>query len=329
MEIKTVSLKDYSSLRIGGEGKLVVVRNEEELHEAVMHAEAAGLRVHLIGQGTNSYFGDDLSEFLFVQLDMKGIFFDGETVTAYASVVWDDLVIACVSRGLWGIENLSYIPGTVGAAPVQNIGAYGTDLSRTFVSLRAYDTELSIFVELNKDDCMFGYRDSLFKKQPHRYVIISVCLKLSHEPRPVLVYKPLDALVGTENITLDVIRELVVQTRTQKLPDWKVHPNAGSFFKNTTVGKDTAHALQEKYPTLPLIEVVDGYKVPSAWLIEHVAGMKGVRVGDIGTWPLQPLVLVNYGDVTADDVDAFAKSIKEKIYEKTSLAIEQEVNRVG
>lgn len=329
MEIKTVSLKDYSSLRIGGEGKLVVVRNEEELQEAVMHAAACGCRVHIIGQGTNSYFGDDLSEFLFVQLDMKGISFDGEAVTAYARVVWDDLVVACVSRGLWGIENLSYIPGTVGAAPVQNIGAYGTDLSHTFVSLRAYDTELSIFVELNKNDCMFGYRDSLFKQQPHRYVVISVCLKLSYEPHPVLVYKPLDTLVGSENTTLDVIRELVIQTRTNKLPDWKMHSNAGSFFKNTTVSKEKAESLKEKYPDISLVEVSEGYKVPSAWLIEHVAGMKGVRVGDIGTWPLQPLVLVNYGDATADDVDAFAKSIKEKIYEKTGLTIEQEVNRVG
>lgn len=333
MEIRTVSLSGHSSLRVGGEGKVVVVRNEEEIKEALMHAKASGLCVHLLGGGTNSYFGTDLSKFLFVQLDCKGIAFidrgDTVLVTAQASENWDDLVRVTVEQGLWGIENLSLIPGTAGAAPVQNIGAYGVELKDVFESLTALDTETMTVREFTREECRFGYRDSFFKLQKGRCIITSVSLLLSKLKRPVLIYKPLDVLGMNPALTPQEVRDVVVRTRETKLPDWQENPNAGSFFKNPVIDRATSERLVTPYPSMPLIETGEGYKIPAAWLIEHVAEMKGFRMGDLGTWPNQPLVLVNYGQASANDIDALASQIQNRIHEKTGIMLEQEVNRVG
>ncbi len=333
MEIRIISLKEYSSLRVGGEGKVVSVKNEEEIKEALMHAKSEGLRMHLLGGGTNSYFGTDLSKFLFLQLDCKGITFadhdDSVLVTAQASEIWDDLVRVTVERGLWGIENLSLIPGTVGAAPVQNIGAYGVELKDVFVSVTALDTETMTTRQFTCEESRFGYRDSFFKHAPGRYIITSVSLLLSKVKRPVLTYKPLDVLSLSINLTPQDVRDVVVRTRETKLPDWHENPNAGSFFKNPVVNGATSERLATLYPSMPLIETTEGYKIPAAWLIEHVAEMKGFRMGDMGTWPNQPLVLVNYGEASADGIDRLAGEIRNRIHEKTGIMLEQEVNRVG
>jgi len=333
MDIRTVFLKDYSSLRIGGEGKLVEVNTVEDLKEALIYTRDRGLRVHVLGGGTNSYFGEDLSAFLFIQPSFKGVEFkeEGEEVlvTAYANEIWDDIVQQSVKRGLWGIENLSYIPGSVGGAPVQNIGAYGMELKGPFVSLRAFNTETHEVKVFDKESCQFGYRDSIFKYAKGKYIIISVTLRLSKAPQPVLLYKPLDALQGRNDATPQVVRDAVIAIRTQKLPNYHEHPNAGSFFKNPVIDLGTSEYVKNLYPEVPLIQVVEGYKVPAAWLIEHVAHMKGVRVGDVGTWPNQPLVIVNYGNATADDIDELSKTVQKKINEKTGIVLEQEVNRIG
>ena len=300
MNLQKASLKNFSSMRIGGEGNLVMVKNEEELVEAVEYAQAEGLRVHVLGEGTNSVFGDDLKDYLFLKIELKGIESKLLAVScqlsANAGENWDEVVKFAIKENLWGIENLSYIPGTVGAAPVQNIGAYGTELKDTLISVRVYDIKEKVFKELSNEECHFSYRDSIFKQNPSRYTICGIKLNLSKTPKPILTYKPLDAL--SVSSTLQEIRDLVVKTRTTKLPDYNIYPNTGSFFKNTTLTKEEGVNLRNKFPDIVLHEVDGGYKVPSAWLIEHVAKMKGVRVGDIGTWPIQPLVLVNYGNGT-------------------------------
>jgi UDP-N-acetylmuramate dehydrogenase len=333
MDIQTVSLKNYSSLRIGGEGKVITVTNTAELVEALMYAKHENFRVHIIGGGTNSYFGEDLQNYIFISIKIKGVSLEMREsdclIKAYSGEVWDDIVQFSTEKELWGIENLSLIPGTAGATPIQNIGAYGVELKDVFVSLSAIDMQALDLVEIAKEACQFGYRDSLFKKEVGRYVVVSVTLNLSTEPRPVLTYKPLDELSSRENITSQQIREKVIAIRKAKLPDWKESPNAGSFFKNPIISKEGGDALREKYPGISLIDHTEGYKVPAAWLIEHVAEMKGVRRGDLGTWPSQPLVIVNYGNATADDVDNFAGEIRSKIFTATGLLLEQEVNRVG
>lgn len=333
MEILTTSLKNYSSLRVGGEGKLVEVTSTIELVNALMYAKKQSLKVHIIGEGTNTFFGDSLEHFLFIQNKIKGISLElqatGYKLQAASGETWDDIVKFTVEKGLWGLENLSYIPGTVGAAPVQNIGAYGAELADVFVSLQAIDRETYDLVEITKDACNFGYRDSIFKQKNNTYVIVSVALRLSTQSRPVLSYKPLDALLGKENLQPSDVRELVITTRMAKLPDYNVYPNTGSFFKNPVVTKGQGEALRLTYQDIPLIEAEDGYKVPAAWLIEHVAQMKGVRIGNVGTWPAQPLVIVNYGEADVEEITAFSDEIMRKIKDVTGVELEREVNYIS
>jgi UDP-N-acetylmuramate dehydrogenase len=333
MEIKKVSLKEYSSLRIGGEGSLVVTTSLGEVVEACMYARKHGLTAYPLGEGTNVFFGESLESFLFITMEMKNISFedngDSVLVTASAGCVWDDLVLFTVKQNLWGIENLSYIPGTVGAAPVQNIGAYGVELKNTFVSLEALDTTTLNVVRIEVAACNFGYRDSLFKKEVGRYIILSVTITLSKLPTPKLTYKPLDTLLDDEAISPQKVRDLVIATRLAKLPNWKKNPNCGSFFKNPVVSGTESEGLRTMYPEIPLIPHQGGFKIPAAWLIEHVAGMKEERVGDVGTWKTQSLVIVNYGEATANDVDIFKERIQARVEEKLGILLEQEVNRIG
>lgn len=327
---------------------MAVVTSEKELEEVILCAAAEGRRIHILGSGTNTYFGEDLGNLLVLKMEMKGIECEKKkenskqkteensdslqstvySLTSSAGESWDDIVKYAVTEGLWGIENLSYIPGTVGAAPVQNIGAYGMELKDSLVFVRAYDLEQKSFVELTKEQCQFGYRDSLFKKEKGRYVITQVTLELSKEKDPVLTYKPLDVLTSNKNVTLQEIRDVVIRTRTLKLPDYNFYPNAGSFFKNPIVSSMEAEVLRAKYPEIPLIPHQEGFKIPAAWLIEHVADMKGVRIGDVGTWPNQPLVAVNYKEADADDLDFLRNKIQQKVRDSTGIILEQEVTRV-
>lgn len=332
MEIRTVDLKNYSSLRVGGEGNMITVTTLAELVEAVMYAKKEGLRIHTIGDGTNTFFADQLIGILFIKMNIKGVSFeekdDSVYLTASSGEIWDDIVKFTVSKNLWGLENLSYIPGTVGATAVQNIGAYGVELKDVFVSLQALSIKTLTIIEIDKNGCNFGYRDSLFKQEKGDYIIISITVKLSIKSSPVLTYIPLDTLSGKENLAAQEVRNLVITIRKSKLPDWKEYPNTGSFFKNPVVGGPQGVALRAQYPDIPLIKIEEGYKIPAAWCIEHVAAMKGLRTGNIGTWPTQPLVIVNYGEATAKDIIDFSNVIITKIENKTGIKIEREVNYV-
>lgn len=335
MYIQKISLKDYSSLRIGGEADMITITTEDELKEAMVYAEQQKIRVHILGGGTNTFFAEHIESILFVKIEIQGKEEianpdNNEEVllTVGAGEVWDDTVLYCVERGLWGIENLSYIPGTVGAAPVQNIGAYGVELKDVVYEVRVYDRLKDLFFVLPVDECEFGYRDSLFKKEKGRYCISSVTLRLSKLAKPVLTYKPLDILLQKEEISIQEIRNTVVATRQAKLPDWHIYPNAGSFFKNPIITEDIFHQLVEMYPAVPFYTEESRYKIPAAWLIEHVAEMKGVRIGDVGTWPNQPLVIVNYGDATVDELLAFSDRIIAQVKDKTSIMLEKEVQYV-
>jgi UDP-N-acetylmuramate dehydrogenase len=333
MDIHRTHMKQYSSLKVGGEGEVLFAQSISQLVNACTHALTIHKIPYILGEGTNTYFGDTLDNYLFIKNEIKGISLEekGEEVfvTACAGERWDDIVALVVSKNLWGVENLSFIPGTVGAAPVQNIGAYGAELKDVLVSLSAYDINTRNTVEISNSACVFGYRDSLFKKEKNRYCIISITLRLSKVAKPVLSYKPLDTLLGKESLMVSEVRDLVVSTRKSKLPDYKEHPNTGSFFKNPVVAKEKGEELRVTYPTIPLLDHVSGYKIPAAWLIEHVAEKKGVRHGDVGTWPNQPLVLVNYGAASCTDIESFVAEIIEKIRDKTGITIEKEVNFVG
>ncbi len=327
-----VLMKNYSSLRIGGEADMVVLDTEEKIDEIYTYAQTRGLKVCVIGEGTNSFFNDVIKNTLFVKMEIKGIDFkeydEYVVLTLGAGEIWDDVVKYSVEKGWWGIENMSFIPGTVGASPVQNIGAYGVELKDVLVSVRGYDSSTHGIVEFTNEECCFGYRDSLFKQKKGVYCITSITLRLLKQKNPILTYKPLDTLLSKENITSQDVRDLVITTRKEKLPDYHTYPNTGSFFKNPTVSTVQGKTLQETYNTIPLHEVEGGYKIPAAWLIEHVAEMKGARVKDVGTWPNQPLVLVNYGNATYEDVMLFSGMIVQKIEQATGIRLEREVNFV-
>ncbi len=342
MNIFEVSLKKYTSLQIGGNASMVVLKTEADLKEVMVYVKSNGLRVHVLGSGTNTYFDEEMQNLLVLKNEIKGVEVTlGESnitgvsddthaevmFTCGAGELWDDIVKRAISEKAWGIENLSYIPGTVGAAPVQNIGAYGAELQDSLVSVRAYDFLQDTFVDLRNEECHFSYRNSLFKRDKKRFIITSITLRLSKKRKPILSYKPLDILNETD-VTLDEIRNFVIKTRTAKLPDYILYPNAGSFFKNPVVTATKVEGLRRNYLDIPCIPHGDDFKIPAAWLIEHVAEMKGVRIGNIGSWPNQPLVLVNYGQATASELEGFAKQIITVVSEKTGILLEKEVNYI-
>lgn len=329
-----IILSKYSSLNIGGSCDVTDVSSLDEVRDVAVEALRNEKSIHFLGAGTNTYFGKNVTDFSFISfisdtVKYREINEKEVEVTVGASVAFDALVKETVERGFCGLENLSYIPGTVGASPVQNIGAYGVELADVFVSCEVFDCEDMKQKTFSKEECRFGYRDSIFKQEKNRYCIMSVTLLLNREKKFTLTYNPLNRLVEQEGLTVSQVREEVIKIRKEKLPDWKEHPNCGSFFKNPIIDEETSKKLLANYETAPLIRTDGGLKVSSAWLIDHVAHMKGVRRGSLYTWSKQPLVIVNDGNATADDVDAFAKEIAGSVFEKTGIVLEQEVNRVG
>ena len=249
-------------------------------------------------------------------------------VRAEAGVEWDDLVEWAVGRGLWGIENLSLIPGKAGAAPVQNIGAYGCEAKDVIERVEMFCVETGTMLTLDAAHCGFGYRESVFKHALRgRVVITAVTFRLSRRPRPDLGYG--DLLRETEargGATLRNIREAVCAIRRSKLPDTAVLGNAGRFFKNPVVEAAVAERLRTDYPALPLYPAAEGrMKLAAGWLIEQ-AGMKGHREGCVGVHDRQALVLVNYGDATGGEVLALAHKVQEAVRAKFGVEIAAEVN---
>ncbi len=250
-------------------------------------------------------------------------------VEVEAGLEWDDLVQWCVERNLWGIENLSLIPGKVGAAPVQNIGAYGVEAKGALRSVTMFVPESGNFLTLAAEHCAFGYRESVFKHSLRGKVIItSVRFRFGKEPDPILGYgdviREVEARGGA---SLQNIREAICDIRRSKLPDTAVLGNAGSFFKNPVVALDVAERLRSEYPEIPLYPVAEQGKVKLAtgWLIDK-AGLKGYREGNVGVHERQALVLVNHGGATGGEVIAFARMVQKRVMERFGIEIDTEVN---
>jgi len=245
-------------------------------------------------------------------------------VTAGAGVIWDDLVSDLVSQNLHGIENLSLIPGTVGAAPVQNIGAYGVELADVLDSVEVLNLQTLTLEVLSKDECRFAYRDSLFKQNPGCYFITNVRLKLSQKPKFTLNYGDLKTLNEKEFLVVKEVRAKVIALRSEKLPDPKVLPNAGSFFKNPLLSAGKAQKLKLKYPNVVAYPQNDGQvKLAAGWLIEQ-ANWKGKRVGDVGMHAQQALVLVNYKNASQSEVLALAAQVQASVLAKFEVQLEIE-----
>ncbi|MEJ2594342.1 MAG: UDP-N-acetylmuramate dehydrogenase [bacterium] len=290
-------------------------------------------KVLVLGAGSNLLFTGDYDG-LVLKNDIRGIRIISQSDDEVLLEVgggenWSGFVDFTLGQGWSGVENLSLIPGTVGAAPVQNIGAYGVELQEVFVGLEALDLHTGKFEVFDTESCEFGYRTSLFKTHGKgRYIILSVRLRLRKKLQPNLSYAPLKSYFqGREPDTLSAreISEAVRQIRRSKLPDPEVIGNAGSFFKNPVVTASELSQLQSRYPEIPVYKIHDDeYKLAAGWLIEK-CGWKGKRAGDAGVHDRQALVLVNHGKATGKEIKKLADQIRENISSVFGIKLESEV----
>ncbi len=291
--------------------------------------------VQILGGGSNILFTKEYYNALFIKNGIKGIKIVEDDATSVVLEIgsgegWHDLVIWAVEHDFGGIENLSLIPGTVGASPIQNIGAYGVELKDVFVKLEAFNLQTLDIQYFTNEKCQFGYRDSVFKKEAKgQFFITKVYLKLTKPPHTISTqYGDISKILQDKNIekpTIKDISEAVIQIRQSKLPDPSILGNAGSFFKNPEIPIVQFQALQEAFPNIVGYNTEGGVKVAAGWLIEQ-SGWKGKRVGDVGVHERQALVLVNYGDGEGNEIKALSEQIQSSVKEKFGIDLMAEVN---
>jgi len=330
-----VSLKPFNSFGVDVKARLFAeAHSDDDVREALTYAAEHEIPLLVIGGGSNLLLSGDVQA-LVLRMASRGIRIVHEDcrdvlIEAEAGEPWHPFVQSCLELGLSGLENLSLIPGTVGAAPMQNIGAYGVEIKDVFHSLTALDRETGELHEFSLQDCAFAYRDSVFKQQPGRWLILRVRFNLSHDAQLHLEYGPvrqrLEALGIKQPTPFDVSRAICA-IRSEKLPDPAVLGNAGSFFKNPVVSVDLFATIRRQHPGVvgyPLAGDTQ-VKLAAGWLIEQ-AGWKGFRDGDAGVHALQSLVLVNYGQASGLQLLDLARRIQADIVERFGVELEMEPN---
>lgn len=335
MEIKTnVPLANYLTMKIGGMADFFATATTiDELSQAIEFARSRQLPFFVLGGGSNVIDRDEPYHGLIIHNQLKGFEIvndaaDTTTIKVAAGEIWDELVAKSVDMNLTGIEAMSAIPGTCGAAPVQNIGAYGQDISDTLTYLEAFDTKTNQTVELSNEDCEFSYRHSIFRGTNFgRYIITSLTIELYKlAPQPPF-YAGLQKYLDDASITTytpQVIREAVVSIRADKLPDPTIKPNTGSFFKNSIVETWKANDLLQQYSDIPHYQMPgDKQKIPTGWLIEQT-GFKGDIISGMRINPANALVLINESATGYDDLANARQTIVDAVYGKFGITIEQE-----
>jgi UDP-N-acetylmuramate dehydrogenase len=335
MDIHTnIPLKNYTTMHLGGNARFMTeVRTPQEVVEVCRNAATEHLPVFILGGGSNVIVRDAGFNGIIVRNRIPGfeVIADepGQVIIKVgAGENWDDVVKRTVNMNLTGIEALSAIPGTAGAAPVQNIGAYGQEIADTLMSLEAYDTQSNAIVTLQNSDCAFSYRHSIFRGEAMgRYVILNITLRLYKTAPEPPFYKAVQDYFDTHNITIytpQIIREAVVAIRTEKLPDPSVAPNAGSFFKNAIVEDWQLTDLKNQYSDIPTYDLADGrFKIPTGWLIEQ-AGFKGKALHGMRVHDKNALVLINESASSYADLAAARDEIMGAVRDKFRITIEQE-----
>ncbi len=333
--LREISLKKFNTFRIDATAKAFSeVISEEEIIEILSSYEWKNEKKLVLGGGSNLLFTENFNG-LVIKISIPGITIIEENVNsvlikAGSGVVWNDLVNFCVEKNFGGIENLSLIPGTVGAAPIQNIGAYGQELKEVFHSLSGIvigNFEKRIFLN---NECKFGYRESIFKNElKSNFIVTSVILKLQKHPVINLNY---DAVrneiekLKLEKITIQDISKVVCEIRRKKLPNPEEIGNAGSFFKNPEVNEEKFFELKKEFPEIAGHKTSAGnYKLAAGWLIEK-CGWKGKRIGNTGSHNNQSLVLVNYGNATGKEIMELANGIVNSVQKKFGVSLQTEVN---
>ena len=330
---ENIDLQSYNTLAIAAKARFFAQLNHpEQLPELMAYVEQRQIPFLVLGGGSNIVFSGDYPG-LVIQNKIIGINVDEFNaqevlVTAAAGENWHKLVCFCLQQDYRGIENLSLIPGSVGAAPVQNIGAYGVELRDVFASLKGWDCESKSFKTMNLEQCQFAYRDSIFKSQlKNRFIITEVSLRLSKTNSPKYDYKPLQQALIQQNIiepTAQQLADAVIAIRQSKLPDPSVLANAGSFFKNPIVSTEFSQRLAEKFSDLVTFKVdANRVKIAAAWLLEK-NGWKGRRLGNVGMHDKQALVMINHGPAAGEEVIALAALIQQDVLDTFGIRLEIE-----
>lgn len=328
---QNISLKPYNTFGIDISAEYFTVVGSKSILQEV--SEASFSIRHALGGGSNILLTKPVQGIV-MQNKLKGIEVvkedaDHVWINVQAGEVWHELVMHAVNNSWAGIENLALIPGTVGAAPIQNIGAYGVEAKETIESVECWRWSDKTFCTLTAGECRFGYRDSVFKHELKDEVFItSVTFRLNKKPAFHTGYGAVEhelERMGVQELSIKAIAEAVINIRTSKLPDPKQIGNAGSFFKNPTIAKEQYGLLQVSYANMPHYPAADGMvKIPAGWLIEQ-CGWKGYRKGDTGVHSKQALVLVNYGKATGAEIWELSDEILKSVFKKFGIQLEREV----
>jgi len=327
---ESVPLSALTTFKIGGNASYVIeCADDADIREALAFAEEKKLPWCLLGQGSNLLASDGGYDGVVIRPLASGISITedetGALVVADAGYPWDELVREACERNLWGIENLAGIPGTAGAAPVQNIGAYGTELADTLLWVEAMNPESGESLRIPKEACAFGYRDSRFKHE--NLIILRIALHLSKTPAPNLSYKDLAALAAS-GASLDTpakVADAVRGIRAKKFPDLAEWGTAGSFFKNPVIPVREFEKLKERYPELPGFPGSDGVKVPLAWILDRLLSLRGFSGRKTKLFEAQPLVVVAEKGASAQDVENIAGDVAARVKDATGIELEWEV----
>ena len=331
---ENISLKPFTTFGIDKKAKFfTTVETLDELKVALLTAKEKQLQVFILGGGSNILLTRDIDG-LVIKLEIKGINLVKEEgdqlwVEVGAGEMWHELVLHSIAEDWAGLENLSLIPGTVGASPMLNIGAYGVEIKDVFDSLQAMHRETLEMQSFDAEACRFGYRESVFKQTfKDQFVITSVTFRLSKTPNFHLEYGAIREVLAANDIdqpSIRAISDAVIQIRQSKLPDPKEIGNAGSFFKNPTIPNAQFDALKASYPSIPGYPSAEGVKLAAGWLIEQT-GWKGKRIGEVGVHAKQALVLVNYGGGTGEEIKKLSEQIQASVYDKFGVQLQAEVN---
>ena len=328
-----IRLKNYNTFGVQAIAKeFIDIQDEKQLID-LYNAGIFQKKFFVIGGGSNILFTQDFDGTI-VKISNKGIqhFIEGSNIfiTAAAGEVWNDLVWYCVERDFPGLENLALIPGTVGASPIQNIGAYGTELMNVLYTCRAFDTYTGQFKTFKNQECGFSYRDSIFKsKYKGRYIVITVTYKLHLHASLNTSYGAIESELALRNITEPTIKDIatvVSHIRVEKLPDPSTVGNAGSFFKNPIIPNEQLEKLKLQFPHIVCYPIDDFFtKVAAGWLIEQ-CGWKGKEIGEVAVWKNQALVLTNKGEATGNEIFLVSEQIIDSVFDKFQIKLEREVN---
>lgn len=332
-----ISLAEHTTLKVGGAARYFTrVTNIEELKAAACFAQQNTLPLFILGGGSNVLVPDAGFSGVVIQMGIMGVAVsiqDNEvTLTAGAGVVFDELVADSVQKGYWGLENLSHIPGTVGATPIQNVGAYGVEVSDCVVEVETLHLPTGTERTFSGAECAFGYRSSFFKTTEGKaYAVTRVAFVLSKRPLPRVHYADLQTQFRAELPTdPQVVRDCVITIRANKFPDWQAVPTAGSFFKNPIIERSQADTLKTTYPDLPMYDVGETHvKCSLGYILDKVCGLRGYREGAVRLYEKQALVLVADVGANAQAIDDFAEMIIKKVFTITGIRIEREVSTVS